>query len=97
MTFFVWQIEQRLTRLETSGGSPRRKLKKFEREIDGKFQGSLHETHFDKGKSKLMQKSMGEFGGISMNNLTPVLGCFRHSSLLFCARADPAEVSLPCP
>lgn len=30
-TLFVWQIEQRLTRLETSGGSPRRWWKKFER------------------------------------------------------------------
>ena len=59
MTFFVWQIEQRLTRLETSGGSPRRKLKKFEREIDGICQGSLHETHFDKGEIKVDAKIYG--------------------------------------
>lgn len=94
MTFFVWQIEQRLTRLETSGGSPRRKLKKFESEIAGIFQGSLHETHFDRRKSKLTQKSMGDFREISMNNLTPALGRFRHSSPCFVR--ELTQLRCPC-
>lgn len=63
-------------------------------EIAGVCHGSLHETHFDRGKSKLMQKSMGEFRGISLNNLTPVFGCFRHSSPLFCG--ELTQLRCPC-